>query len=64
MEHQQLAGDLKSKIEVSGDEDDGQRQEGQNDEEDGHGRSPWRVALEAFYCLKNNIEIQARRMRT
>lgn len=60
MEHQQFAEVLRNEIEVSGDEDDGQRQEGHNDEEVGHGRSPRRVALEAFDCLKNNMEVQGR----
>lgn len=52
-EHQKIARNLTSEVEVSDDEDNRQRQEGHTKEEEGHGRSPWRVALETFYCLKN-----------
>lgn len=40
-------------VKEAGDEDDGQRQQGHDDEEVGHGRSPRRVALETLHSLEN-----------
>lgn len=46
--HGQLVGAVGHEVEVAGDEDDGERKHGQNDEGETHDESPGRVALEAL----------------
>lgn len=48
----QLVGAVGHQVKVAGDEDDGERKHGNNDQSKAHDQSPGRVALEAFLGLK------------